>query len=62
MDSIVESTACFTVLTNFIASDSRSHMVVTFILVPVHRQAQCEAIDRKRGHTTIQKFQEQSKA
>ena len=37
-------------------------MVVTFILVPVHQQAQCEASERKRGHTTIQKFQEQSKA
>ena len=40
MDTMDESPVFFTMLTNIISSSPSPHMLVTFLLVPLHLQAQ----------------------
>ena len=53
---MADSPELFTTITNFISFNPIHHMVVTFILFPLHRQAQYKDNERKMGHTTTNKF------
>ena len=46
LDTMDDSTACFTMITNNIFSNPRPHMVVPFLLVPLHWQ---KNVKRGRG-------------
>ena len=61
LDTMADSPVWFKILTNNISSNPRSHMVVPFLLVPLHWQGKCQDRDRKRGHTLIKRLQAQRK-
>ena len=58
---MAESTVLFTILTNSLSSNSIPHIVVPFLLVPLHQQGKCQERDRNRGQTATNTFQSQRK-
>ena len=62
LDTMNYSPVLFTILANIISSDPSPHMVVQFILVPIHWHAQWKLRDSKKGQTTTKKFQAQRRA
>ena len=51
MDTMADSPVWFIMITNIIYYNPIPHMVVPFLLVPIHIQAQCQSREKKRGHT-----------
>ena len=61
LDTMADSPVCFTIITNNISSNPIYHMVVSFLLVPIHLQGKYQEKDSKRGQTATKKFQAQRK-
>ena len=57
-----DSTVCFKMIYTIISFNPIPHMVVKFLLVPIHLQEKCKDMERKRGQTAAKKFQAQKKA
>ena len=57
-----DSPVWFIMIPNIISSNPIPHMVVPFILVPLHWKEQCQEREMKRGQTATKKIQAQRKA
>ena len=61
LDTMFDSTAWITIITNIISSNKIPHMVVPFLLVPLHWQEKCQETERKRVKTEMNRFKPQNK-
>ena len=58
---MADSPMCFTIITDKLSSNTSPHMVVPFLLVPLHLQGKFQDGDMERVQTTTNKFKAQSK-
>ena len=61
LDTMDDSTVCFTIITNNTSSNPSPHMVVTFLLVLLHWQEKYQKREMKRVQTSAKKMQAQNK-
>ena len=61
LDTMANYTVFSTMITNNISSNPIPHMVVLFLLVPIHWQEKCEEIWRTRGQKEMIKLQAERK-
>ena len=57
LETMADSTVYFTTITNIISSNPSPHMVVSFLLNPLHWQNNYQDRERKIKKTEIRKFQ-----